>query len=86
MKSGHRSEILCKHFAMPGFERLHEVIDCVLGFALDVFQLHDFFPSAVPGLVLSFSWSGGEKKQSGTVKGPERSRGRVAGREWRRGA
>jgi hypothetical protein len=49
---------------MPGFERLHEVIDSVFGFALDVFQLHDFFPSAVPGLVFSFTWSGSEKKQS----------------------
>jgi hypothetical protein len=37
-------------------------------------------------LVFSFTWSGSEKKQAGTVKGTERSRRRVAGREWRRGA
>jgi hypothetical protein len=84
MKSGHRSEILRKHFAMPGFERLHEVIDCVLGFALDVFQLHDFFSSAVSGSVFSFTWSGSEKKQAGTVKGQngagEGGRARVAAR------
>lgn len=38
-----------------------------------------FFPSAVPGLVFSFTWSGSEKKQAGTVKGTERSR-RMGGR------
>src|SRR5437762_8674668 len=28
MESGHRAEILREHFAVPGFERLHEVIHC----------------------------------------------------------
>ena len=64
-------------FAMAGSERPHEVIDSVFGFVLDVYQLHDFLPSAVPGLVFSFAFSGGEKKQAATVKGTERSGGRV---------
>src|SRR5437762_13228255 len=36
MESGHRTEIVRKHFAMPGFERLHEIIHCVFRFGLDV--------------------------------------------------
>ena len=37
MESGHGSEVLSEHLAMPGLQRLDEVIDCVFGFGLDVF-------------------------------------------------
>jgi hypothetical protein len=37
MESGHGAEVLGEHFAVPGLQRLDEVIDCVFGFVLDVF-------------------------------------------------
>ncbi len=41
MESGHRAEIVREHFAMPGFERLDEIINCIFGFALDVFSFEN---------------------------------------------
>lgn len=47
MKTSHRAEILCEHFAVPGFERLHEIIRCIFGFVRDLFQ----FQGASGGMV-----------------------------------
>ena len=37
MESGHRAKVLREHLAVPGFERVNEIVNCVFGFALDVF-------------------------------------------------
>jgi hypothetical protein len=37
MEAGHCAEVLREHFAVPGLQRLHEIIDCVFGFVLDFF-------------------------------------------------
>jgi len=74
-ESGHRSEILRLRYARIRAAARGDRQR--LWFVLDVYQLHDFLPSAVPGLVFSFAWSDSEKKQAATVKGTERSRGRV---------
>ena len=53
MESGHGSEILGEHFAVPGLQRLDEIIDGVFGFGLDSSNFIVFPFRAVSGLFFS---------------------------------